>query len=101
MAVGDEARIILDPAPDYVVPASISFVAADAQFAQKDSNWARRFGREPRASSMPIFMDLSNGTPVAILPESDKNRVRPLLPKRYADGGPVRDRWPSNLRVRP
>ena len=35
LAVGDEARIILDPVPDYVVPAKVSFVAADAQFTPK------------------------------------------------------------------
>ncbi|OEC95657.1 MULTISPECIES: HlyD family efflux transporter periplasmic adaptor subunit [unclassified Rhizobium] len=35
LAFGDEARIILDPAPGYVVPATISFVAAEAQFTPK------------------------------------------------------------------
>ena len=35
LAVGDEARIILDPVPDFVVPATVSFVAADAQFTPK------------------------------------------------------------------
>ncbi len=35
LAVGDEARIVLDPVPDYVVPAMVSFVAADAQFTPK------------------------------------------------------------------
>jgi HlyD family secretion protein len=35
LSVGDEARIILDPVPDYIVPASVSFVAADAQFTPK------------------------------------------------------------------
>ena len=35
LVFGDEARIILDPAPDYVVPATISFVAAEAQFTPK------------------------------------------------------------------
>jgi HlyD family secretion protein len=35
LAIGGEARIILDPVPQYVVPASISFVAADAQFTPK------------------------------------------------------------------
>jgi HlyD family secretion protein len=35
IAMGDEARIILDPAPEYVVPATVSFVAADAQFTPK------------------------------------------------------------------
>lgn len=33
--LGGEARIILDPAPQYVVPAKVSFVAADAQFTPK------------------------------------------------------------------
>ena len=35
LAVGDQARIVLDPVPDYVVPATVSFVAADAQFTPK------------------------------------------------------------------
>jgi HlyD family secretion protein len=35
IGMGDEARIILDPIPDYVVPATVSFVAADAQFTPK------------------------------------------------------------------
>ena len=35
LALGDEARITLDPFPGYVVPATISFVAADAQFTPK------------------------------------------------------------------
>ncbi|WP_376717710.1 HlyD family secretion protein [Labrys neptuniae] len=35
LALGDEARIILDAAPDYVVPATVSFVATDAQFTPK------------------------------------------------------------------
>jgi HlyD family secretion protein len=35
LAIGDEARIILDPVPQYVVPATISFVATEAQFTPK------------------------------------------------------------------
>lgn len=35
IALGDDARIILDPAPDYVVPATVSFIAAEAQFTPK------------------------------------------------------------------
>jgi HlyD family secretion protein len=35
LEVGGEARIILDPVPQYVAPASVSFVAADAQFTPK------------------------------------------------------------------
>jgi HlyD family secretion protein len=32
---GDEARMVLDPVPQYVVPAKVSFVATDAQFTPK------------------------------------------------------------------
>lgn len=35
VALGAEARIVLDAAPEYVVPASVSFVAAEAQFTPK------------------------------------------------------------------
>lgn len=35
VGLGTEARIILDAAPDYVVPATVSFVAAEAQFTPK------------------------------------------------------------------
>jgi HlyD family secretion protein len=33
--LGSEARIVLDSAPEYVVPATISFIAAEAQFTPK------------------------------------------------------------------
>lgn len=35
LSLGDEARLILDPIPQYVVPATVSFVAAEAQFTPK------------------------------------------------------------------
>ena len=35
LAMGDEARLILDAAPDYVVPAAVGFVASNAQAAPK------------------------------------------------------------------
>ena len=35
VALGAEGRIILDAAPNYVIPAHVSFVASDAQFTPK------------------------------------------------------------------
>jgi HlyD family secretion protein len=35
VALGSEARIVLDAAPKYVFPATVSFVAAEAQFTPK------------------------------------------------------------------
>ena len=35
LGIGSEARLVMDAAPDYVFPAKVSFVAADAQFTPK------------------------------------------------------------------
>lgn len=35
LEMGGEARVVLDPAPQFVIPAKVSFVAADAQFTPK------------------------------------------------------------------
>jgi len=35
LAIGGEARLVMDAAPEYVFPAKVSFVAADAQFTPK------------------------------------------------------------------
>ncbi len=35
LGIGDEARVILDAVPDYVIPAEVSFVASEAQFTPK------------------------------------------------------------------
>lgn len=35
LAMGAQARLVLDPVPQYVVPATVSFVAAEAQFTPK------------------------------------------------------------------
>jgi HlyD family secretion protein len=35
LTLGDEARVILDPIPQYVFPTTISFVATEAQFTPK------------------------------------------------------------------
>jgi HlyD family secretion protein len=35
LTIGDEARVIADPIPQYIIPSTISFVATDAQFTPK------------------------------------------------------------------
>jgi HlyD family secretion protein len=35
LAIGDEARVTLDPIPGYVLPAKVTFVATEAQFTPK------------------------------------------------------------------
>jgi HlyD family secretion protein len=41
LPIGAEARIVLDAAPEYVIPASVTFVAADAQFTPRQVETAR------------------------------------------------------------
>ena len=36
LRIGDEARMILDAIPDYVIPAKVSFVSPEAQFTPKE-----------------------------------------------------------------
>ena len=35
LAIGDEARVVLDVAPQHVFPANVTFVATEAQFTPK------------------------------------------------------------------
>jgi HlyD family secretion protein len=35
LALGDDARVTLDPIPEYVIPAKVTFVATEAQFTPK------------------------------------------------------------------
>jgi multidrug efflux pump subunit AcrA (membrane-fusion protein) len=35
LGTGDEARVILDAAPDYVIPAAVSFIASDTRISPK------------------------------------------------------------------
>jgi HlyD family secretion protein len=50
LQLGDEARTILDPVPQYVLPNTVSFVATDAQFTPKSVETAeeRQKGDVPR-----------------------------------------------------
>ena len=43
LTLGDEARVILDPAPEYVVPANVAFVATDAQYVPKSVETAEQW----------------------------------------------------------
>jgi biotin carboxyl carrier protein len=35
LGIGDEARVVLDAAPDYVIPAAVSFIASDSRISPK------------------------------------------------------------------
>ena len=58
LAMGDEARLILDAAPDYVVPAAVSFVASNAQVRAQGR---RDQGRSRQADAPGRSQDRSEG----------------------------------------
>jgi HlyD family secretion protein len=55
VALGAEARLVLDAAPDYVVPARVSFVAARAQFTPKQVE--TKSAREKLAFRIKVRID--------------------------------------------
>lgn len=91
LSVGAEARIILDAVPQYVIPASVSFVAARSQFTPKEV--------ETKSERDKLMFRVK----VKIAPELLKKyieRVRTGLPGvayvRLDDSAP----WPENLQVK-
>ena len=89
--MGSEARIILDPVPQYVIPASISFVAADAQFTPKTVETQEE--REKLMFRVKLRVD------VAVLKQYSrrvKTGVRGLGIVRTT-GAPA---WPDDLQVK-
>jgi len=56
LTLGDEARLILDPVPQYVGPATISFVATEAQFTPKSVETAEE--REKLMFRVKLQLDL-------------------------------------------
>ncbi len=55
LGIGDEARLKLDPYPDFVVPAKVSFVASEAQFTPKSVETADE--REKLAFRVKLRID--------------------------------------------
>ena len=89
--IGSEARIILDAAPEYVIPAKVSFVAAEAQFTPRQVETAAE--REKLMFRVKVKID-----PALLLAHAEK--VKTGLPgeayvRLGADG-----QWPERLAVK-
>lgn len=88
--VGSDARIILDALPDYVVPAEVSFVAAEAQFTPKSVE--TRSEREKLMFRVRIRINPD-------LLKAYRDRVKTGVPGeayvRLEESQP----WPDNLQV--
>lgn len=91
LAVGDEARIVLDPVPQYVIPAQVSFVAAQAQFTPKSVETA-----EERAKLMfRVKLTIDPGL-LRKYEDRVKAGVRGLAYVRMSSDLD----WPGNLQVK-
>jgi HlyD family secretion protein len=90
LALGDEARVVLDPFPQYVVPATISFVATDAQFTPKTVETAEE--REKLIFRIKLQIDPKV---LGKYHKEVKTGVRGLGYVRTDSGIP----WPENLAV--
>jgi HlyD family secretion protein len=91
VALGAEGRIVLDALPDFVLPASVSFVSPEAQFTPKEV--------ETRTEREKLMFRLKVKIDPALL-EQHLEQVKTGIPGvsyvRLADGG----EWPEHLAVR-
>lgn len=96
LAYGGEARLVLDAAPDYVIPARVSFVAGDAQFTPKyveteDERETLMFRVEVRVPSdiLEDYRDIvKTGVPgVAHIRIDEETEWPERLAVRLPDGG--------------
>lgn len=89
--IGSDARIVLDAVPEYVIPASVSFVAAEAQFTPREVE--TRSEREKLMFRLKVKIDPE-------LLQLHQEKVKTGLPgEAYvllgSDGG-----WPARLTVK-
>lgn len=89
--IGDEARLVLDPVPQYVIPAHVSFVATDAQFTPKSIETADEREKLMFRLKLSIDKDLLSRYEKVV-----KTGVRGMAYVRYKPGVD----WPATLAVK-
>lgn len=91
VALGSEVRIILDAAPEYVIPATVSFVASAAQFTPKTVETAS----ERQKLMFRVRAQISQE-----LLREHLNQVKTGLPGVAWIKLDANAEWPQNLSVR-
>jgi HlyD family secretion protein len=91
LAIGSEARIVLDAAPDLVIPANISFVASVAQFTPKTV--------ETRDERLKLMFRVKVRIPPELL-EKHLEYVKTGLPGMAYVRLDNQQPWPAELAVR-
>lgn len=90
LVLGDDARLILDPLPQYVIPAKVTFVAPEAQFTPKTVETAEEREKLMFRIKLTIPPDL-----VKRYPERAKTGVRGIGYVRTSPNAV----WPDYLQV--
>jgi HlyD family secretion protein len=91
LAIGEEARLVLDAAPDYVIPAKISFVSSDAQFTPKTV--------ETESEREKLMFRVRAAVPAEIL-RKQIFRVKTGLPGAAYVRLDSRREWPARLKAK-
>lgn len=90
VAIGSEARLVLDAAPQFVIPAKVSFVASVAQFTPKTVETAverQKLMFKVRAHIDPALLDRYRSQVKTGMPGMAYVRIQPDVP------------WPAKLNV--
>jgi HlyD family secretion protein len=91
VAIGAEARLVLDAAPEYVIPAHVSFVASEAQFTPKTV--------ETSAERQKLMFRVKARIDPALL-RKYRTQVKTGLPgTAYVQLDPAAE-WPEHLQVK-
>ena len=90
-AVGAEARIVLDAFPNYVIPATITYVANVAQFTPKTV--------ETEAERQKLMFRLKANIPPELL-RNYRQMVKTGVPGMAYVKVDRKAQWPANLEVR-
>ena len=91
LSLGSDARIILDPVPEYVIPARVTFVAAEAQFTPRSVETADE--REKLMFRVKLSIDPA-------LLRKYEDRVKAGVRGNAYVRLPPADNWPESLQVK-
>ncbi len=91
LAIGSEIRIVLDAAPQYVIPAAVSFVASQAQFTPKTV--------ETASERQKLMFRVKARLPVELLLKNLEQVKTGLPGVAWVRTDPAQP-WPESLAVR-
>lgn len=91
LAINDEARIVLDPIPDYVIPANVTFISPEAQFTPKSV--------ETEAERADLVFRVKLTIPRALLDRFEDHVKSGIRGLGFVRSDPGAD-WPADLAVK-